>query len=107
MAYLYTEKYGTIRRYQISRETEASYFLWMNNRYEQKVPKKSLKTGSGWDAAYYMQETPELSAQYERQQKIYKYRHRCEKLSRLQNPTDEIMDAVLAINLPNEEEKIR
>jgi len=103
--HLYTEKYGQVNRYRISRETDASYFLWMNDRYEQKVPKKTMKVGSGWNATWYQLETPALLARWTRQRKILEYQVKCEKLLKLQKPTDEIMDEVLAIVIPESEDE--
>jgi hypothetical protein len=60
--YLYTNGRWGLRRYLIARETAKTYFLYINEVYEEPVRKNKMSTGTGWHVSSYKEETPELLA---------------------------------------------
>jgi hypothetical protein len=73
--YLYTSgSFGNkLNRYVVTRETESNIWIRINDNYEEKIPKKTYRTGSGWNHTYYMIETDDLKNQYASQRVRYKY----------------------------------
>lgn len=46
---IYLVSEGTIKTiYKVTRETKCFYFVRYNDKCEQKIPKKTMKTGSNW-----------------------------------------------------------
>lgn len=57
--YLISKNYNTKIMYKVSRETNCFYFIKYNNVCEQKIPKKTMRTGSGYDTTHWRIATEE------------------------------------------------
>ena len=58
--YLYTnKKYHGIKRYPVTRETSSNIWVLIG-KDEERISKKTYRTGSGFNSTYYFEETPEL-----------------------------------------------
>lgn len=97
--YLYrNERFSRgVSRYLVTRESEKSYWIYINEHYEERIPKKTMSTGSGWDRTYYYEETEKFKERYRFQVKCYKYSKKLDKLKKCDD--ERIMDIVLDIDI--------
>ena len=96
--YLYTKGWRNgLTRYRVTRETEKTYWVYVNSHYEAKISKKKMQTGSGYECTHYYEETEQLKSEYSHIVKYSKYR---KKLNALIGCDDEkIMDKILSIEI--------
>jgi hypothetical protein len=97
MEYLYYRIVNTISRIPITRETN-NYYFSNNNR----INKKTMKTGTGWDATHYSIESPELLKEYKEKCLKGDFYRWIEKASKI---TDiKMMKKLIEIELPENKE---
>ena len=57
--YLANDSCGKTGLYKVSRETKCFYFIRFSDVFEEKIPKKTMKTGSGYYTQYWRIATEE------------------------------------------------
>lgn len=95
--YLYTRSNigDVLNRYRVTRQTDDNIWIYVNEKSECKISKKTYKTGSGWDILYYMKETPELKNEYEFKVFKYNFNKKLESLKDCKNV--ELMKSIIEL----------
>ncbi len=100
--YLYGKsRYSGLCRYRITRQTDKTYWIYFNKTYEERISKKRMKTGSGFDVTYYREETPRLKEEYEELALFKAYLRKLEQLKKV----DDVHIWNTIIEIPIEGEK--
>ncbi len=94
--YLYTDNYHHgLERWLITRETKSNYWVYLNEKSEEKISKIRMCTGSGFHITHYELETLELKKSYLKNLKYRKYLKKLETLGN--NNNEEVWDLILNI----------
>ncbi len=92
--YLYTDNYIVgLKRYRITRQTKSNFWIYINEKCENKISKKKMSVGKGFHITIFKIETPELKKRYLKQIKYNLYLKKLEKLK--ENDNEETWDFIL------------
>lgn len=95
--HLYSYHYSQIQRYEITRESDKSYWV----RYgmgEQLISKKYMRIGNRWNSTHFEEENEQLKSKWELQDKWRRYSRKLDELAKCKDMS--IVDIILAIEVP-------